>query len=201
MLNKDIDEVSSGNLYVLDGNKKKIYPFIFEDLNDSYNIERFPDRVRRKPKAKRKYNYFANIYIILGYKYFEYKNFKKGYIDEIAKLIHDRVAVSVESIKVKISQLKAYIHKNKKTCSYDLIKMYKRFKTVPYVDIRDALSINENLVAVKNRLDFIEDFFKQKEKEKIDSYELDKLMQRERIRQNIEKYADKGYYVSNLIDY
>ncbi len=50
-------------------------------------------------------------------------------------------------------------------------------------------------------LDFIEDFFKQKEKEKIDSHELDKLMQRERIRQNIEKYADKGYYVSNLIDY
>ena len=107
----------------------------------------------------------------------------------------------MESIKVKISQLKAYIHKNKKTCSYDLIKMYKRFKTVPYIDIRDALSINENLVAVKNRLDFIEDFFKQKEKEKIDSHELDKLMQRERIRQNIEKYADKGYYVSNLIDY
>ena len=201
MITKDKDEILSLKLYVLQDGKKKIYPFIFEDLNDSYNIERFPDRVRRKPKAKRKYNYFANIYIILGYKYFEYKNFKKGYIDEIAKLIHDRVAVSVESIKVKISQLKAYIHKNKKTCSYDLIKIYKRFKTVPYIDIREALSFNEDLVVAKNRLDFIEDFFKQKEKEKIDSYELDKLMQRERIRQNIEKNAGKGYYISNLIDY
>ena len=50
MLKKDKDEVFSGNLYVLDGDKKKIYPFIFEDLNDSYNIDRFPDRVRRKPK-------------------------------------------------------------------------------------------------------------------------------------------------------
>ena len=121
MLKKDKDEVFSGNLYVLDGDKKKIYPFIFEDLNDSYNIERFPDRVRRKPKAKRKYNYFTNIYIILGYKYFEYKNFQKGSIDYIANLIHDRVAVSKGSIKVKISQLKASIGKDEITCSYDLI--------------------------------------------------------------------------------
>ena len=58
MITKDKDEILSLKLYVLQDGKKKIYPFIFEDLNDSYNIERFPDRVRRKPKAKRKYNYW-----------------------------------------------------------------------------------------------------------------------------------------------
>ncbi|OCL81592.1 hypothetical protein [Arcobacter porcinus] len=201
MLNKDIDEVSSGNLYVLDGNKKKIYPFIFEDLNDSYNIERFPDRVRRKPKAKRIYNYFANIYIILGYKYFEYKNFQKGSIDEIANLIHDRVAVSKGSIKVKISQLKASIGKDEITCSYDLIKMYKRFKMVSYRNLEDALFNNEeNLILVRKKLDILEDNCKQEEKKKMDEHELSELMKNYIKKQNIEKQSEQGYYVSKMID-
>ena len=201
MLKKDKDEVFSGNLYVLDGDKKKIYPFIFEDLNDSYNIDRFPDRVRRKPKAKRKYNYFANIYIILGYKYFEYKNFQKGSIDYIANLIHDRVAVSKGSIKVKISQLKASIGKDEITCSYDLIKMYKRFKMVSYRNLEDALFNNEeNLILVRKQLDILEDNCKQEEKKKMDEHELSELMKNYIKKQNIEKQSEQGYYVSNMID-
>lgn len=185
MLKKDIDEVLTGNLYVLDGGKKKIYPFIFEDLNEIYNIERFPNRVRRKPKVKRKYNYFANIYIILGYKYIEYNNFRKGDINDITNLIHDRVAVTKGSIKAKISQLKAYINTNDKTCSYDLIKIYKRFKNVSYVNLSDALFVSEDLIVVKKQLDILENFFQQEEKNKIDNQELPNFMKSFITRQNI----------------
>ncbi len=201
MLKKDIDEVSSGNLYILDGNKKKIYPFKFEDLNEIYNIERFPNRVRRKPKAKRKYNDFANIYIVFGYKYIEYNNFQKGYLNDIANFIHDRVAITKGSIKAKISQLKSYINTNDKTCSYDLIKMYKRFKNVSYVNLKNTLFISKELKVVKKELDILENFYKQEEKEKIDNQELNKLMESFITKQNIEKQSAQGFYVSNMIAY
>lgn len=137
LLNYIDEEISSSvclGFITIDG-ITKIYPFQKEDLNLIYNIDRFPDRERRQPKILNKYNFFGNLYIVIGYKFLKDINFKRGYPSIISQRLSIMIFISEEVIKTKISQLKKFVKTGNKECSYGLINMYLKFKNVPYQEL------------------------------------------------------------------
>lgn len=122
----------------------KIFPFEFEDLSKNYNIQRFPDRERRNPNILNKYNFFGDIAIVIGYKYLESVNFAKKSPIYIAKKLSNWIDIKEKTIKAKMSQLKAYIKTNEKSCSIGLIKTYLNFKNVPYYKFEEVANKSHN---------------------------------------------------------
>ncbi len=159
MCNKEIKKIYLKDGYIPTDRGNKIFPFEFEDLDKIYNIYRFPDRIRRDARVKKIYNFWGNIYILYGFKHVQYYQFKRGELGKISKLISEVILIPENSVKAKISQLKSYINKNEKTCSYDLIKIYNRFKSVSYHNLKDALETSKHLEKVKEKLDCLEKFF------------------------------------------
>lgn len=159
MCNKVIKKIDLKDGYIQTDKGYKIFPFEFEDLDKIYNNERFPDRIRREPRVLNKYNDFANIYILYGFKHVQYYQFKKGELEKISNSISEVILIPKDSVKAKISQLKSYIYENKKFCSYGLINIYKRFKSVTYNNLKFALTISEDLEKVKEQLDLLENMF------------------------------------------
>jgi hypothetical protein len=132
----------------------KIYPFEIEDLREVYNVEKFPDRERRKARVKRKYNFFGNIFVVIGYKYLLSTNFAKKSPIYISGELSKYIDISEQTFKTKMSQLKSYIKTNEKTCSIDLIKMYLNYMGVPYWELESIIkSEHMNLFKMKEEFE------------------------------------------------
>lgn len=154
--------------YIIRQGEVKIFPFALEDLSKRYNLLRFPDRVRDNPKILRKYNFFGNIFIVIGCKYIEFSGLKKSPI-YIAMKINKDIDISEETIKTKMSQLKAYIKKGEKTCSYGLIKTYLNFKNVPYEELEQVINRSyRNLYEMRNAFEELLRLYPSKYKYKLD---------------------------------
>ena len=83
--------------------------------------------------------------------------------------INKDIDISEETIKTKISQLKAYIKKGEKTCSYDLIKTYLNFKYVPYEELEQVISGSyRNLYEMRNAFEELLRLYPSKYKYKLD---------------------------------
>lgn len=155
--------------YIIKKGEVKIFPFVLEDLSKSYNLTRFPDRPRRNPKILRKYNFFGNINIVTGYKYVEVSEFAKKSPIYIAMKINKDIDIPEETIKTKMSQLKAYIKKGEKTCSYGLIKTYLNFKNVPYEELERIISgSHRNLYEMRNAFEELLRWYPSEYKYKLD---------------------------------
>jgi hypothetical protein len=125
-------EPFNDNQYYDEDKREKISPFIKEDLNRIYNIERFPNRIRREPKLLRKYNLIGNAAIVIGYYQIHERKFKKGSLKNVAIELNKIIDIPVNTLKVKISQLKDYLATGyDKQISYGIINAYKQFKFVP----------------------------------------------------------------------
>lgn len=128
--NNEYFTVSQG--YITRDGVTKIYPFEIEDLSKLYNLNRFPERTRRKAKIKRTFNYFGNIFIVIAYKYLVSTNFAKKSPIYISNELAKYIDIPVGTFKTKISQLKSYVNTNEKTCPTDLIKVYLTYQHVTY---------------------------------------------------------------------
>lgn len=152
--NVDDKEVYVRKGYISKFGLTKIYPFAMEDLEKLYNLDRFPDRKRKKAKILRKYNYFGNLFVVIGYKYIESTNFAKKSPIYISAELSKYIDISEETFKTKMSQLKSYIKTNEKTCSIDLIKMYLNYKYVPYWELVEIIEAkHENLFKMKEEFE------------------------------------------------
>lgn len=152
--NVDDKEVYVRKGYISKFGLTKIYPFAMEDLEKLYNLDRFPDRKRKKAKILRKYNFFGNIFVVIGYKYIESTNFAKKSPIYISSELSKYIDISEKTFKTKMSQLKSYIKTNEKTCSIDLIKMYLNYKYVPYWELVEIIEAkHENLFKMKEEFE------------------------------------------------
>ena len=152
--NVDDKEVYVRKGYISKFGLTKIYPFAMEDLEKLYNLDRFPDRKRKKAKILRKYNYFGNLFVVIGYKYIESTNFAKKSPIYISSELSKYIDISEKTFKTKMSQLKSYIKTNEKTCSIDLIKMYLNYKYVPYWELVEIIEAkHENLFKMKEEFE------------------------------------------------
>lgn len=129
----------------------KIYPFAIEDLSKSYNLTRFPNRKRRDAKVLKKYNFFGNIYVVIGYAYLVKMRFSKKSAIYISKDLSQYIDISETTFRVKISQLKSYIMRQEKTCSYDLIKTYLNYKNVPYSELAEVMNFSHKNLSEKRK--------------------------------------------------
>lgn len=126
-------------------NRKKLFPFEYQRLERTLNIERFPNRIRPEPKALKKYNLLANIAIVIGYKKFEYLRFRRGKLNDVVKDIAELVDLKESSLKAKISQLKKYVETDDKNCaSKGMINTYEKYKHIEYDKLYSVLSNHES---------------------------------------------------------
>lgn len=149
-------EVDGELIYIRSGfittyNTVKIYPFAIEDLSKSYNLTRFPNRRRRDAKILKKYNFFGNIYVVIGYAYLVKMDFSKKSSIFISKDLSKYIDISETTFKVKLSQLKAYAVREEKTCSYDLIKTYLNYKNVPYSELAQVMNFSHKNLFEKRK--------------------------------------------------
>ena len=174
--NVDDKEVYVRKGYISKFGLTKIYPFAMEDLEKLYNLDRFPDRKRKKAKILRKYNYFGNLFVVIGYKYIESTNFAKKSPIYISSELSKYIDISEKTFKTKMSQLKSYIKTNEKTCSIDLIKMYLNYKYVPYWELVEIIEAkHENLFKMKEEFEKLLNIYRSEYKYKfkfIDSSEV-----------------------------
>lgn len=174
--NVDDKEVYVRKGYISKFGLTKIYPFAMEDLEKLYNLDRFPDRKRKKAKILRKYNYFGNLFVVIGYKYIESTNFAKKSPIYISSELSKYIDISEKTFKTKMSQLKSYIKTNEKTCSIDLIKMYLNYKYVPYWELVKIIEAkHENLFKMKEEFEKLLNIYRSEYKYKfkfIDSSEV-----------------------------
>lgn len=130
--------------------KEKLFCFEYENLDRIYNIPRFPNRVRRYARVLKKYNFFGNIAIVIGYKHFEYLEFKRGTLNFIVENIAELVDLPKSSIKAKISQLKKYVETDDKNgASKGIINMYEEYKYIEYNELYSILSNHEKYFNLK----------------------------------------------------
>lgn len=174
--NVDDKEVYVRKGYISKFGLTKIYPFAMEDLEKLYNLDRFPDRKRKKAKILRKYNYFGNLFVVIGYKYIESANFAKKSPIYISSELSKYIDISEKTFKTKMSQLKSYIKTNEKTCSIDLIKMYLNYKYVPYWELVEIIEAkHENLFKMKEEFEKLLNIYRSEYNYKfkfIDSFEV-----------------------------
>lgn len=137
--------------YISRCNSVKIYPFAIEDLSKSYNLTRFSNRKRRDAKVLKKYNFFGNIFVVIGYAYLVKMSFSKKSSIFISKEVTKHIDISESIFKVKLSQLKAYVVREEKTCSYDLIKTYLNYKNVPYSELAQVTNFSHKNLSEKRK--------------------------------------------------
>lgn len=132
----------------------KIFPFEVEDLARIHNNERFPNRERRNPKIKKKYNTTANALIVCGQKLVAESNFKRGEAHSVSKRMSKIIDIPVSSIKTKIFQLNSYIELGEnKQISLGLIKAYEKFIDVSGYDLRRVLENHNSCFSMDIALD------------------------------------------------
>lgn len=134
--------------------KEKIFPFEVEDLARIHNNERFPNRERRNPKIKKKYNTTANALIVCGQKLVAESNFKRGEAHRVSKRMSKIIDIPVSSIKTKIFQLNSYIELGEnKQISLGLIKAYEKFIDVSGYDLLRVLENHNSYLSMDIVLD------------------------------------------------
>lgn len=137
------------NINVID----KISPFEVEDLDRIYNNARFPNRERRSPKIKKKYNATANVLIVCAQKLVAESNFKKGEANRVSKRMAGIIGIPVSSMKTKIFQLNSYIELGEnKQISLGLIKAHKKFINVSGYDLRRVFENHKSYLSIEKAL-------------------------------------------------
>jgi hypothetical protein len=112
--------------------REKISPFLIENLNRSYNIERFPKRIRREPKILKRYGIIGNACIVMAYREVVALRYSKGSLKKTANKLSKIINISEKSLQTKISQLRLYLGEGyDEQISYGLKKTYKQFKDIP----------------------------------------------------------------------
>lgn len=150
----DNKEVCIFKGYITKNKTTKIFPFELEDLTQKYNLTRFPERNRREARVKKIYNFFGNIFVVIGYKYLESTNFARKSPIYISMELSKYIDISEKTLKVKMSQLKSYINTNEKTCSIELIKTYLTYSTVPYFEFEKIINVkHRNLFEMKEEFE------------------------------------------------
>ncbi|CAM3548403.1 hypothetical protein [Arcobacter aquimarinus] len=152
----------------------KIFPYEIEDLERLYNIERFPNRIRREPRVLRKYNELANYVVVTAYLLFkeatiankkprlpyEAKPNPRPQLTKYAELAHEIIDAPMKSLKAKISQLDRWDYmENNPQVSFGLIKAFY-----------DLANINPqilwNIIKNHNKLNALEEIKKLIKKDK-----------------------------------
>jgi hypothetical protein len=114
--------------------REKISPFLIENLNRSYNIERFPNRKRREPNIIRKYGIIGNACIVMAYREIVALRFSEESLKKTANKLSKIINIPEKSLQTKISQLRLYLAEGyNKQISYGLSKTYHDFK---HIDIK-----------------------------------------------------------------
>lgn len=166
------------NLYSYDENifevNNKIFPYEIEDLEITYNIKRFPERIRREPRVLRKYNELANYVVVTAYLLFkeatiankkprlkyQAKPDPRPQLTKYAELAHEIIDAPMKSLKAKISQLDRWDYmENNPQVSFGLIKAFY-----------DLSNINPqilwNIIKNHNKLNALEEIKKLIKKDK-----------------------------------
>lgn len=160
IFNEGNKEVCIFKGYITKNNRTKIFPFELENLAQKYNLTRFPERNRREARVKKIYNFFGNIFIVIGYKYLESTNFARKSPIYISMELSKHIDISEKTFKVKMSQLKSYINTNEKTCSLELIKTYLTYCAVPYSEFEEIINAKyRNLFEMKEEFEKLLKFY------------------------------------------
>ena len=146
----------------------KIFPFEIEDFRKLYNIKRFPERIRRKPRVLKKYNELANYAVVTIFFLFKAdtiankkprslyhaKADPRPRLTYYAKLAHEIIDAPINSLKAKISQIDRwdYMDENHQL-SLGLIKAYYDLANV-------NLEMLWNIINNHNKLDALEEIKK-----------------------------------------
>ncbi len=105
----------------------KIDPWEKEDLSKSYNLTRFPNRIRRSPRTLKKFNFLGNVSIVTGYLLYQSDTSKKNRLTYHAETIHEILDSPVKSIKTKISQIARWKQTDERNqISYGLMATYNK---------------------------------------------------------------------------
>lgn len=129
---------------VLNQEENKISPYEVENLEERFNMKRFPDRIRREVRVLNKYNTLANYVVVIVYFLFKasLQHSKKSRLAHYAKLAHDLIDAPVNSLKAKISQLNRWDEmETNNQISYGLIDAYYKLAN---------LDPNKLLTIIKN---------------------------------------------------
>lgn len=109
--------------------QNKIFPYEVQNLEERFNMSKFPNRIRPEARVLKKYNTLANYTIVIVFLLFNINSStsKKRKLTYYAELAHELIDAPVNSLKAKISQLDRlnYMGTNKQI-SHGLINAYNK---------------------------------------------------------------------------